>query len=141
MDVIVACAVNQEEFPSQFCGVGYGGTCLVAFGIILRSAHVPFGVDIGVESPVRHRRNGYGHFEIIGTVQDDHAGKITAVTPPPYTDPVLVDIGKRSKILRRFDLIVDLPLSEVFVTKGSERLSPKSCPSIVNHEYNVSLVR
>src|SRR5687767_9778289 len=118
----------------------YRRTLPIAFGIVLRRAHVTLGVDAVVITPVSHTTARDADLERL-TVRQRIAGHEPAITPTPNTDPRTIDVRPRLQPGHAVFEITQLELAEVLVNgqRGFETFSARG--TIVADPNDVSLLR
>ena len=93
MHIIVACAVDDEEFSVEIFGPRYERGGVISAVVDLRAAHVAFGVCAVVEPPVGDGCDGDARFE--GMVMPAHGEErlVSAVAPAHDGHTCAVDVG------------------------------------------------
>ena len=91
VDVVVACAVDEQEIALEAFGIGDWRTFAVAFGVVLRGVHVAFLIDGVVESLVGNEGYGYAGVEHVGIAEHAVEGLAAAAAPSCNADAAEVD--------------------------------------------------
>ena len=94
MHIIVAGAMNEEEFAGEIGGHFFGGIVIITGGIGLRGAHITFGIDIIIVPPVGDRCYRDAHFKEVAAFEHTGAAHKSSKAPSPDTDPAFIDIGQ-----------------------------------------------
>lgn len=93
VNIIVRGSMYQQQVAFQLAGQGEGRSILVAGIILLRGTHEALGIDGIVKTPIGDGRDGHPGAKDAVPAAHAHEHVITAVTPPPDTDAILVNIG------------------------------------------------
>ena len=91
VDVVVACAVDEQEIALEAFGIGDWRTFAVAFGVVLWGVHVAFLIDGVVESLVGNEGYGYAGVEHVGIAEHAVEGLAAAAAPSCHADAAEVD--------------------------------------------------
>ena len=106
VDIVVACAVNQQQRSMQFSSrLGYG-RFVITFAVVLRQSEIALCVRRIVIVPIADGRDGNSSFEHLGVrhrVQSHEA----AIAPSPDRNVVVIKLGKlRQQLIQCRELVV-----------------------------------
>src|SRR5438034_104000 len=106
VDVIVACAVNQQQRSMQFSSRLGCGRFVIALAVFLWQSKISLCVRRVVIVPVSDRRNGDSGFEHIRMCHGIKS-HVTAITPSPDRNVVTIELGKlRQQLIQCRELVV-----------------------------------
>ena len=133
MHVVVDHAVQEQQVARELARVLDAAARVVAFGILLRRAHIALGVDRVVVAPVGGGRDGDRGLERVAA-QDHRGGRhVAAVARAGDADARAVDVRARLGEMRdRSGLVVEVDLAELEVRRGFEGLSAVRRAAVVD---------
>lgn len=139
--VVIGSSVAEQQISFQVGSPMDGGIVVVAFRVILRTAHVAFRVDGIIVTPVGHRSHGYGGREYVVSLHQAEGGHESAVTPAPDTDLGWIDVGLLGQPTGGGNHIVALDFTELEIGTFPEFFATGGCSAGVDASHDVTLLR
>ena len=137
--IVVAC--DDLQFAFQILGLSDEAGFLIAFGVVLWGAHVPFAIHHLIPLPVDDGATSHANLEDLGVVGDQRDGHKPTKRPSVYAQALHIHIGQGTEIIDAFHLVFHLYLSQLVEGGLLEVTSAMLRASVVEDEENIALLR
>ena len=134
----VVVAKDDLQLAFQVFGFRQQAVGSVAFGILLRRAHVALTVHHLVVLPVYHRAACHTDFEDVRVRAHEARGHETAEAPAVHTHAAVIYVGQRLEELDALQLIQHFLLAQMLVGDLLELQSAPLAAAVVEHEDEVT---
>ena len=136
--VVVRRAVNEQEAAGELGGAADGAVG-IALGILLRRAHIAFGVDRVVVFPVARRCHRHAGAERGATLAHRHQRVETAEAPAPDGDAPFVHVRQFAEVESRFHLVFRLFAAELQIGALLKLRTASARAASVHNDIDVAL--
>src|SRR5665648_61974 len=132
--------MSNQVISLDFISMRQRRIVVVTIRILLWCAHVTFGINTVVKTPVGNRGNRDSCLENISSLFHTKCCHKTSVAPSPNGNVVFIDVWKRSKVAGCFHLIVRFVFSQLHIGHLPEFLATGTSSPRIDTGNNKTLL-